>query len=141
MGLLPFLLPFVWLLEVDSCGGSVPRTEEITGSMIVGKFDLEGWMVIVPTVLVALLTPFLAPRVKRLGLRLLVHVAGFVAVSLMAYGAFFAMFFTIFSTREAQGVGWIVLAVFVGLLIEALARLGLGLSELLAARRAPSPPS
>jgi hypothetical protein len=135
MGLVPFLLPFVWLLELDSCGHPVPQTTEVTGSMIVGKFDLEGWLVIVPVLLVVLLTPFIAPRVANLGWRVLVHVLGFVATAFAAYGAFFAMFFTIFSTREAKGVGWIVIALFSGSVIDALLRLIWSIQEWRSARQ------
>ena len=140
MGLVPLLLPFVWLLEIDSCGSSgIPKTTEITGSMIVGTFDVEGWLLIVPVLLVVLLTPFLAPRVQRLGWRVVVHVVGFVGAALAAYGAFFAMFFTIFYTREARGVGWIVIALFLGSLVDALLRLGWSLQEWRASRLKAEP--
>lgn len=135
MGLVPFLLPFVWLLEIDSCGHPVPTTMEITGSMIVGKFDVEGWLVIVPVLLVVLLTPFFAARVPSLGYRVLMHLAGFLGAALAAYGALFAMFFTIFSTREAKGVGWIVIALFLGSVGDAIARLAWSLQEWRSARQ------
>ena len=135
MGLVPFLLPFVWLLELDSCGHPIPQTTEIPGSMVIGKFDLQAWLVIVPVLLVVLATPFIAARVPTIGWRAVVHLIGFIGAAMMGYGAFFAMFFTIFSTREARGVGWIVIALFVGSLIDALLRLVWGVQEWRSARQ------
>lgn len=122
MGLVPLLLPFVWVLDLDSCGHQAPVATELTGTMVVGKFELEGWAVVVPVLLVVLLTPYLAPRVTRLGLRVLVHVLGLLAALFAAYGAFFAMLFAIFSERTFYGVGWIVVASFVGSIVDAVLR-------------------
>lgn len=136
MGLVPLLLPLVWVLEVDSCGGSVPTEKEITGTMVVGKFELEGWAVIIPVVLAVVLTPFIAPRIEKLGWRVLVHVVGLAAALFAGWGAFFAMFFTIFSSRTAKGAGWLVLAAFVASLLDALLRAAWSTQEWLAARAA-----
>jgi hypothetical protein len=135
MGLVPFLLPFVWVLETDSCGSHVPTTTEITGTAVIGRFELDGWLVIVPVLLILLLTPFAANRLARVGLRVLVHVLGLVAAALAAWGASFAMLFTIFSDREAKGVGWLVLGCFGGSLLDALLRVVWSTREWLQARR------
>lgn len=136
-GLLPVLLPFAWVLELDSCGHPVPLETEITGTMIIGRFELEGWMVVVPVLLLVVLTPYLAPRVQRLGLRVLLHVAGLGAALFAAWGAFFAMFFTIFTERVPRGVGWVVLAAFVGSIIDAMLRVVWSAMEWRASRIAP----
>lgn len=140
MGLVPLLLPFVWVLDLDSCGHPVPVVTELTGTMVMGKFELEGWAVVVPVLLVVLLTPWLAPRVPRLGLglRVLVHVLGLLAALLAAYGAFFAMLFAIFSERTFSGVGWIVVGSFVGSIVDAVLRVIWSTQEWLRAR-APAP--
>ena len=122
MGLLPLLLPFVWVLELDSCGHDIPLEKELTGTMVLGKFELDAWLVVLPVVLLVVLTPWLAPRVARLGLRVWVHVLGFLAALFAAYVGFFAMFFAIFSDREPRGVGWVVLGTFVGSVLDALLR-------------------
>lgn len=137
MGLLPVLLPFAWVLELDSCGHPVPLETELTGTMIIGKFELEGWMVVVPVLLVVVLTPFLAPRVQRPGLRVLVHSAGLVAAVFAGWGAFFAMFFTIFTERVPKGAGWVVLAEFAGSIVDAILRVVWSALEWRASRVAP----
>ena len=48
--------------------------------------------------------------------------AGLVAALFAAWGAFFAMFFTIFTERLPRGVGWVVLAAFVGSIVDAVLR-------------------
>jgi hypothetical protein len=142
MGLVPLLLPFVWVLEINSCGNAAPATTEITGTMVVGHFELEGWLLIVPVVLLVLLTPFAANRLAREGLRVLVHVLGLVATALAGWGATMAMLFTIFSEREAKGVGWVVLACFGGALLDALLRVVWSTQEWLKARAlAKAPPA
>lgn len=134
MGLVMFLLPFVWVLEVESCGQSVPKETQITGSMVVGKLDLEAWMYVLPVALVVLLTPFITPRVPRLGVRVLINVLGLVAAGLAGWGGFLIMFFTIFSERLVQGVGWLVLGAFAGSILDALLRLIWSIQEWLRAR-------
>ena len=134
MGLVPFLLPFVWVLEIDSCGNHLPTTTEITGTAVVGRFELEGWLLIVPVLVIVLLTPFAANTLERVGLRVLVHVLGLVAAALAAWGATFAMLFTIFSEREAKGAGWLVLGCFGGSLLDALLRVVWSTREWLKAR-------
>lgn len=122
MGLVPFLVPFVWVLDSSSCGGSVPAQSELTGTMVIGKFELEGWLVIVPVLLVMVLTPFLANRLRGPGLRVWVQLLGLATALMSGWGAGFAMYFTIFSEREAQGVGWLVLACFAGAILDGLWR-------------------
>ncbi len=134
MGLVPVLLPFVWVLDLDSCGHPVPVATELTGTMVVGKFELEGWAVVLPTLLVLVLTPYLAPRVAKLWLRVLVHVLGLIAALFAAWGAFFVMLFTIFSERVFFGVGWVVLGSFVGSILDAALRVIWSTQEWLRAR-------
>ena len=133
MGLVPLLLPFSWVLELDSCGHT-PLQTELTGAMLIGKFDLEAWAVVVPVALVLVLTPWLAARVARLGLRVVVHVLGLIAALFAAWGAFFLMLFSIFSEHAFYGVGWIVLASFAGSIIDAVLRVIWSTQEWLRAR-------
>lgn len=133
MGLVPLLLPFSWVLELDSCGHTPVQTE-LTGTVVLGRFELEGWAVAVPVLLVLLLTPYLAPRVAALGPRVLVHVLGLIAALLATWGAFFVMLFSIFSERVFFGVGWIVFGCFVGSIVDALLRVVWSLQEWLRAR-------
>ncbi len=136
MGLVPLLLPFVWILELDSCGHPVPRETEITGTMVVGKFELEGWLVVIPVLLAVILTPYFAVKIPKPEWRVVVHIAGFAAALLAGWGAFFAMFFTIFAERMARGVGWVVIAALAGSIIDALLRVVWSIQEWLAARTA-----
>ena len=141
VGLVPLLLPFVWVLELDSCGQpAVPRATDITGTMVVGKFELDGWAVVIPVLLVVVLTPFLAPRIQRLGARVFVHALGLLATVFAAWGAFFAMLFTIFSERSPKGAGWLVLAAFAAAIIDAGLRFGWSLQEWLRSRVKPASP-
>lgn len=134
LGLVPLLLPFVWVLETDSCGNKLPTETEVTGTMVIGRFELQGWLVIVPVLVMVLLTPFAANTLERVGLRVLVHLLGLAGTLLAGWGAFFAMFFTIFSEREARGVGWLVVACFAGSLLDALLRVVWSTREWLKAR-------
>ena len=135
MGLVPLLLPFVWVLELDSCGHAPVQTE-LTGTMVIGKFELEGWAVALPVLLVLVLTPYLAARVAKPGLRVLVHVLGLIAALFAAWGAFFVMLFAIFSERVFYGVGWVVLGSFVGSIVDAVLRVIWSTLEWLRARAA-----
>jgi hypothetical protein len=123
MGLVPLLLPFVWVLELDSCGHDVPLEKEITGTMIVGRFEVDAWLVVVPVVLLVILTPFFAAKVPKLGWRVVLHGAGFLATLFAGYGAFFAMFFALFVERVPRASGWVVLSAFIASIIDGLLRL------------------
>jgi hypothetical protein len=136
MGLVPLLVPFVWVLEIDSCGHSVPLEKEITGTMVVEGFGLEAWMMSIPVLLAVVLIPYLAPRVQRLGLRVWLHVAGLVAAVLTGWTGFVIMHFAIFSERMVAGVGWLVLAAFAGSIVDALLRVVWSAQEWRAVRRA-----
>ena len=72
--------------------------------------------------------------------RVLAHVIGLAAALLAGWGAFFAMFFAIFSERMAKGVGWLVLAAFAGSIIDALLRVAWSTQEWLATRASRSAP-
>ena len=133
MGLVPLLLPFVWVLELDSCGNSLTTTE-ITGTMMFGKFDVEGWLVVVPVLLAVIVIPFLAPRIPKLGWRVVLHGLGFFAAFFAGYCAFFVMFFSLFTERMAKGAGWVVLGTFAASLLDALFRLIWSTQEWLRAR-------
>ena len=134
MGLVPLLLPFVWVLEVDSCGHAVPFEQELTGATVVGKFEVDGWMVAVPVLLLVVLIPFVAPRVQRLGLRVWLNALGVLATLFAAWSAFLVMLFTIFSERTPKGAGWLVIAAFTGSIVDAALRFGWSLQEWLKAR-------
>jgi hypothetical protein len=134
MGLVPLLLPFVWVLELDSCGHPVPLETELTGVTVMGKFEVEGWMVVVPVLLVVVLIPFLAPRVQRLGARVLLHALGVLATLFAGWGAVLAMLFTIFTDRTPRGLGWVVLGAFAASIVDAGLRFVWSLQEWLRAR-------
>lgn len=137
MGLVPLLLPFVWVLELDSCGHA-PVATQLTGLELVGKFNGDAWAITIPALLLCVGTPFLAARLAAPGWRLVVHLAGLVAAGFSAYAAAIVMFFTIFSSRSARGVGWLVVALFVGSLLDALLRVFWSVRELVVHRRESS---
>lgn len=139
MALWPLLIPFVWVLEIDSCGNRPPIQNELTGKVVLGALEVEAWLIVVPVLLVLILTPFIANRLRRLGARVWVHLLGFAAALFSGWAAGFAMFFTIFREREARGAGWLVLAAFFGAVLDALWRLGSSFAEWRRARRAPDP--
>jgi uncharacterized membrane protein len=85
--------------------------------------------------LVVVLTPFLAPRISKLGLRVWLHVLGLVAAAFAAWGAFLVIFFTIFTERQPRGVGWVVLAAFAGSIVDALLRVVWSTQEWARARK------
>jgi hypothetical protein len=70
--------------------------------------------------------------------RLLFQIIGAVATLLAAYLAGLVLFFAIFSDRRAQGMGWVVLALFFGSVADALWRLGWSVQEWRASRKAPA---
>lgn len=136
LGPLPLLLPFAWVLDASSCGtpGGTTVHTPMTGLQLVAQFDLSAAAVIVPIILVSVLTPWLATRVATPARRAWVHVLGLVAAALAAYGSWFALFFTIFSTRDVLPAGVAVLCLFVAGVFDALARLVLGVQEWRATR-------
>ena len=138
MGLVPLLLPFVWVLELESCGHAVPIEKEITGLMMFGRFDVEGWLLVASVMLVALITPFLAMKLSHLGYRVWIHVAGLIAAGFAGYGALFGMFFALFADRVVRGVGWLVLACFLGSFVDAVVRVVWSTQEWLRARKLTS---
>jgi len=46
------------LMELDSCGHAVPLEKELTGLMVFGRFDVEGWLLVACVMLVALIAPY-----------------------------------------------------------------------------------
>lgn len=131
LGPLPLLLPFAWVLDASSCGspgGTVVQTQ-MTGLQLLAQFDLPATAVMVPILLVSLLSPWLARRVLTPARRAWVHVLGLVAASLAASGSWFALFFTIFSTRDVLPAGVTVMGLFAAGVLDALARLVLGVEE------------
>ena len=136
MGLVPLLLPFVWILELDSCGHA-PTETPITGLELVDKLHGDVWAIFLPAVLVCVVTPFVALRlVAPLG-RMLVHVLGLLAALLTGYAAGFVMFFSLFTNRTARGVGWLVIALFVASVIDAALRVVWSVREWWGLRRKP----
>jgi hypothetical protein len=131
LGPLPLLLPFAWVLDSSSCGapgGATVRTP-MTGAQLLGQFDLAAAAVPGVVLLVSALTPWLARRVVEPARRFWVHALGLVAAALAAYGSWFALFFTIFSTRDVLPAGLAVLTLFAGGVLDALTRLGLAARE------------
>jgi phosphotransferase system glucose/maltose/N-acetylglucosamine-specific IIC component len=94
----------------------------ITGLGIFEKLGWESAVVIVPTLLVLVATPFLANRLVNPVLRLVAHLVGVVAAVFSASAAAFALTFSIFTQRRPWGAGWIFLGVVVGCLVDALLR-------------------
>lgn len=134
MGLVPLLLPFVWVLELDSCGHAVPLEKEITGLMVFGRFDVEGWLLLAAVMLVSVSPPFLAAKISHLGHRVWLHVAGLVAAAVAGYLSLFGIFFALFADRVVRGVGWLVLAAFAVSLVDAVLRVVWSTQEWLRAR-------
>lgn len=138
MGLVSLLLPFVWVMELDSCGHAVPLEKEITGLMVFGRFDVEGWLLVASVLLVMLGTPFVAAKISQLGYRVWLQVTGLLAAGLAGYVALFGMFFALFADRVVKGVGWLVIAAFVGSFIDAVLRVVWSTQEWLRARATSS---
>lgn len=140
LGLVPLLAPFVWVVEVDSCGHA-PRSSELTGVDVLTRMDADGWAVAAPVLGLVVLTPWLAARLAAPGWRLLVHVVGLIASAFALWGAGMVLLFTIFSQRTPRLAGLVYLAAFLGLVVDAVVRVTWSVQALLHARRpAPGPP-
>ncbi len=128
-GLILLVTPFVWVVDVSSCGGQAPVQTELTGLVLLGRFDLglTSWLTACWAVAVA--TPFLANRVQRAGAEVWVQVLGLVATGLFAYVGMFGMFFTIFSDRTPRLAGVVVLSVFGAMVLDAVTRVGLSVRQ------------
>ncbi len=135
LGLVPFLLPFVWVVEINSCSDA-PRRTELTGVDVVLRFDAEALAVVLPVLAVAIATPFLAARLAGPGPRLLVQAVGLLASAAALWGASFALFFGLFSQRSLRPAGFASLLCFVGLVVDGVLRFALGGRAWLQARRA-----
>lgn len=122
-GLLMLLTPFVWVVDVSSCGGNGPVQTELTGLALLGKFDLEWTSLVLLSMAFTVLTPFMALKVTRAAWESCVHVLGLVATGFFVWLGHMTMFFTLFTDRSPYGVGVLVLAVLLALLIDAGARL------------------
>lgn len=136
-GPVPLLLPLVWVLELNSCGGST-QTTEYTGLEVIAKFDAEFWAVFVPVLTISIAMPLIATKLIVPLHRMVFHGLGALAAIASAYLAFLVMFFAIFSERRAQGAGWVVLSLFTAAAIESLVRLWFAISEWRASRKAPA---
>lgn len=134
MGFVTLLMPFVWVLDVDSCGHA-PVATEFTGLELVKKLDVDAWALVLPVLLVCVATPLLAVRLAHPVARLVTHLVGLVAAGFGAYAAVMVLFFTVFTHRTARGVGWLVLSLFAGSLLDALLRVAWAVQEWLAQRR------
>ena len=134
MGLVPLLLPFAWVLELDSCGHSPAVETELTGSSFIAKFDAEAWLIIGTVLALTVLTPFLANLLERPLYRLLTHLLGLVAPGFSAYGAGMLLFFSIFTDRQPRPAGWVFLGLFVLSSLDAVLRVVWSVQEWLASR-------
>jgi hypothetical protein len=130
------LLPLVWAVDTDSCGGSGanPGPLERTGVDIVTQLDLSWWAV-APVVFVMVVAPYFAGRLGGIP-RLVVHLVGLVATGVVGCGIFVAMFVTIFTERTLKAAGVLVAGAGVGAVADALFRVGAGGFELWKRRRA-----
>ncbi len=134
MGFVPLLLPFVWVLELDSCGHA-PVETPLTGFELTSKLGLDTWAVIVPVLLITVLTPFIARLFVRPLFRFLTHVVGLLATGFSGYAAFIVLLFTIFTDRMPRGFGWVIIALFVLSFLDAVLRVVWSVQEWVAARR------
>lgn len=122
-GLLMLLAPFVWVVDVNSCGGNGPVQTELTGLALMGKFDLEWTAWVLLTMAFTVLTPFMAMKVTRAAWEISVHVLGFVATGFFVWLGHMTMFFTIFTDRSPYGAGVVVIITLLALIADAGARL------------------
>ncbi|MFO0598200.1 MAG: hypothetical protein U0228_23050 [Myxococcaceae bacterium] len=139
-GLIALLAPFTWVLEVESCAGKPPVETEYTGTQLFAKFDADAWWVLIPTLVLCVLAPFVAREIARPALKLTVHVTGLLA---SAFGVWFGamlLTFAIFSERKPHKVGWLVTVLLVGVVLDALLRLGWSVREWLQSRAAAAAP-
>ncbi|PZR05392.1 MAG: hypothetical protein DI536_32495 [Archangium gephyra] len=120
--MLMLLTPFVWVVDVSSCGGNGPVQTELTGLALLGKFDLEWTSLVLLSMAFTVLTPFMALKVTRAAWESCVHVLGLVATGFFVWLGHMTMFFTLFTDRSPYGVGVLVLALLLALLIDAGAR-------------------
>lgn len=138
LSFVPVVLPLVWVVELDSCGSS-PKSTELTGLELVKKFDVEAWAVVVPALLLAISTPFVARALSGLGQRMAVHVVGLLATAFNVYAALMVMTFSIFTERIFRAAGAAVMTAFVASFGDAIWRLVWSIQEWRAARVSPSP--
>ena len=130
----PLLLPFVWVLELDSCGGQTVQNE-LTGFTLFSKFELEFEALLFVVLAVMVLTPFAANRLARAGHRVWVHLLGLVASGFAAWLMGLVLFFVIFRERVLRLPGGVVLALFGGALLDGVVRFGASVREWWATRR------
>lgn len=134
-----FLLPFVWVLEVEECGSHA--SVELTGDALFARFDTEApetWVFFLAVVF-CLAAPWIAAAMVREAPRFFAHVLGLLA-SLATSTVIGAMFFlSLFSTRVIRPAGYVVLTILVLLSVDALVRLVFSVQELVRSRR-PRPP-
>jgi hypothetical protein len=135
LGLVPFLLPFVWVLDVESCGDA-PKEETLTGLALARRIPAEDWLVVVPVLLVVALTPFIAAALRQPVLRLVAHLVGLLGTVVCMYGGWVTLFFTIFSTRVVKAPGWVMVGLGAGLGVDAVMRVVWSVQEWWSARRA-----
>lgn len=135
-GLLSLLMPFVWVVDVSSCGGDGPVQRELSGLALLGRFELRWTALVLLTVVVSAVTPFIAARVTKAARELWVHVLGLVATGFFAWLGHMTMFFTIFSERDLRGAGVLVLVVLASMVADAVARVGFSARQWWASRRA-----
>lgn len=122
-GLLMLLAPFVWVVDVSSCGGNGPVQTELTGLVLMGKFDLDWTVSVLLTMAFSVLTPFVAIKVANAVGEIFVHVVGVIATVFFAWLGHMTMFFTIFTDRSPYGAGIVVIITLLALIIDAFARL------------------
>lgn len=134
-GPVPLLLPFIWVLELNSCGGNT-QTSEYTGLEVIAKFDAEFWALFLPVLAFSVVMPVVAARLIVPVHRLLFHVIGALGALFAGYLAAMVLFFAIFAERRAQGVGWLVLALFGAAVLDALLRVGWSFREWRESRKA-----
>ncbi|MGV3624744.1 MAG: hypothetical protein ACO1OB_28245 [Archangium sp.] len=122
-GLLMLLAPFVWVVDVSSCGGNGPVERELTGLALMGKFDLEWTAWVLAAMTVTVVIPFIAVRIQRPGREVGLQLLGLVATVFFAWLGQMTMFFAIFSERVPRIAGVVVMGSFVAMISDAIARL------------------
>lgn len=135
-GAIGLLLPFVWVVEASECGSHT--TTELTGAALVRALpiqDPELWVTAV-LVLLSLAAPWIAAGIVQQGPRLAVLVVGALGALVTTLFGAGMLLVTLFATRTLRPAGYVVLAILVLYALDALARLGFGVREWRAARRA-----
>lgn len=122
------LTPFVWIVDVSSCGGNGPVEKELTGLALAGKGDVEFTLWTVAALVLCVALPFVAVKL-RAGHEVWLQLLGVAATGMFVWLASFMMFFTIFSERSPRPAGVLALLTLAAMAGDALLRFGLSVQQ------------